>query len=408
MSIHSAAIHHQDRASARYLGQRIASVTGFWLSDVIRRRPVVGTLPDIPTRPEQLTCSWLTEALRKDVPGAEVIAFSCPQRHGGTTMRFSLCVQWNDKGQQAGLPTQMFVKTTDSWQQRLMLGLTGMLSGESTFYSRLRPELDIEAPNGYYGAYDERSCRSITVMEDVAATRGARFLTPVDASDRAGMEDVLGDLAAMHGRFWAGPELASNGLRDSFGLISWTDSLVNFRSRSHVGVKRANRVIPDEIAGRTDEIYDANLRTIEIDRVMASTLLHGDGHAGQRYRTNAGRTGLSDWQVIHRGHWAWDVAYTMITALSVEDRRAWERDLIAHYLERLAQAGGDAPDFDQAWLEYRRHCFQPYIAWVFTLGRAAYHPNWQPDEYCLAIIERAGQAIVDLDGFGALASAADR
>ena len=55
-----------------------------------------------------------------------------------------------------------------------------------------------------------------------------------------------------------------------------------------------------------------------------------------------------------------------------------------------------------AWLEYRQHAFYNYIAWVFTMGRAAYQPEYQPDEYSLAIIERAANAIVDLDSFSAL------
>lgn len=395
---------HQDRASRFYLLQRTAGVSAAWLTDVAHRYPQAEVPPVIPTRPEQLSNSWLTAALRGEHSEARVTDFTVPSIDRGTSTRFPLSVQWNAAGQEAALPTQLFVKTTDTWQQRLVLGLTGMVKGEAVFYSRFRPHVDIEAPQGYYGAHDEKSWRSIAIMEDIAATKGSRFLSPLEASDRAGMEDLLSDLAAMHGRFWVHPELATSGLRDSFNLISWSDSLVSLRPRSHVGVNRAAEKVPREIADRTDDIYDANFRTLELDRTMPSTLLHGDGHAGQRYQTAGGRCGLSDWQVIHRGHWAWDVAYTMNTALTVGDRRAWDRELLAFYLERLAKAGGDAPDFDDAWRDYRRHAFYPYIAWIFTIGRAAYHPNWQPDEYSRAIIERTGQAIVDHDAFGALAS----
>jgi hypothetical protein len=58
---------------------------------------------------------------------------------------------------------------------------------------------------------------------------------------------------------------------------------------------------------------------------------------------------LSDWQVVHRGHWAWDVAYTMNAALTVEDRRAWDRELLGYYLECLSDAGGPALSFEAAW-----------------------------------------------------------
>src|SRR5436309_6969395 len=84
---------------------------------------------------------------------------------------------------------------------------------EPLFYSRFRNNLDITAPRGYYGAYDDRAWRSIAIMENIASTRGAQFLSPLQPSDRGGMEDLLADLATMHGRFWAHPEIAVNGLR---------------------------------------------------------------------------------------------------------------------------------------------------------------------------------------------------
>jgi hypothetical protein len=75
---------------------------------------------------------------------------------------------------------------------------------------------------------------------------------------------------------------------------------------------------------------------------------------------------------------------------------------LASILDHLAAAGAQAPTFEVAWLEYRRHSFYGYIAWAFPIGRAFYHPKWQPDEYCLAILERSANAIVDLDAFAAL------
>jgi hypothetical protein len=395
---------HQDRASMWYLARRAGGVSKHWVRDAIRHGDM--DYPNsIPTDRRHLSNSWLSATLGANVPGARVLECESPVHHSGTATRIGLRLSWNQEGQDADLPTAVFVKTTNTWQQRMILGLTGMVKGESLFYSKFRPQVDIEAPQGYYGDYDDDSWRSIAIMEDVEFTKGARFLDPLETSDRAGMEDLLGDLATLHGHFWLRPELAAYGLRDSFNLISFSDSVVNLRRRSHVGVERAGSEVPTALVGRTDEVYDANFATLQLDRTGASTLLHGDGHAGQRYVTATGRSGLADWQVMHRGHWAWDVAYTMNTALSVDDRRAWDRDLLSFYLERLAAAGGPVMEFDTAWREYRRHAFYPYIAWIFTLGRAAYHPNWQPDEFSKAIIGRTAQAIVDHDSFNALDAA---
>lgn len=96
--------------------------------------------------------------------------------------------------------------------------------------------------------------------------------------------------------------------------------------------------------------------------------------------------GLTDWQATMAGGWAYDVAYLVGSACEPEDRRAWERELLEHYLRALAASGGAAPPFEEAWLRYRQMLFYPYSAWAFTIGRAWFQPRMQPDEIRLAII----------------------
>ena len=75
---------------------------------------------------------------------------------------------------------------------------------------------------------------------------------------------------------------------------------------------------------------------------------------------------------------------------------------LASSARRLTPPRGVAPSFDDAWLAYRQQCFWPFVAWVFTIGRAWYQPEMQPVDRCLAIIRRTGAAIADLDSFGAM------
>ncbi|MFC7642288.1 hypothetical protein ACFQX6_16035 [Streptosporangium lutulentum] len=103
-----------------------------------------------------------------------------------------------------------------------------------------------------------------------------------------------------------------------------------------------------------------------------------------------------------RGSWAYDVSYTIATGLAVEDRRAWERDLLAFYLERLDAAGGTAPDVEAAWLAYRRQMLWSYFGWLLSIGRSAIQPKFQPDSISLGILERASNALLDLDTLGAV------
>lgn len=396
------AVAEGDRASRGYLISHAASASLCYLGDVARRWPAARGLQDIPTSPRQLSTEWLTAALCGDIAGAKVTDFEVPLQHSGTSSRFAIHVGYNRIGEDAGLQPHLFAKTTRTYQQRIFLGLANVLAGESIFFTQLRPYLDIEAPQGYHGHYNERSFRSICLMEDVAKTKGATFAEPTDPISRTEIEDVLENLAVLHGQFWNSPQLHAAGLRDTYRIVNWTDSLAGFRARSHVGVKRAASVIPRQIVERTDEIFDGVLQSLFLDRGKPHTLLHGDPHGGQLYRTRDGRMGLCDWQALMRGRWVHDFAYTVHSSVAVEDRQNWDRHLLDFYLERLAKAGGEAPEFNDAWLEYRQHAFYTYIAWVFTIGRAAYQPKYQPDEYSLAIIERAANAIVDLDAFGAL------
>jgi hypothetical protein len=58
------------------------------------------------------------------------------------------------------------------------------------------------------------------------------------------------------------------------------------------------------------------------------------------------------------------------TACEPEERRARDKELLELYLGELADAGGKAPAFEDAWLRYRQGLFYPYSAWSFTIGRA--------------------------------------
>ena len=112
--------------------------------------------------------------------------------------------------------------------------------------------------------------------------------------------------------------------------------------------------------------------------------------------------GIADWQVGLTGSWAHDVAYLITTALEVEDRRRFERDLLDFYVECLAGAGGGTLPRQAAWTAYRQATFYPYFAWVYTIGRSRLQPSFQPDEISLTMIERIAAAVEDLNSLGAV------
>lgn len=355
---------------------------------------------DVPRDGSDLTLEWLTAVLCRDVPGAEVISWSNPSGSSGTSERMALKVQYNSVGADAGLPTDLYTKTTASLKQRIILGFADGLHGETRFFTDFRPSVNMEAAQGYWGNVDESSWRSIVVMEDLAATRGAKFIDATEPLSRSQVEDVLSNLAAMHGVWWNSPELKT--LRNPTEHIDNIEALISFKSRCKVGMKRAIDVIPSELQGQADRLAAGTRRSLEILTDAVPTLLHGDCHVGQTYITESGDMGLTDWQILMQGGWAYDFAYFVGSACEPEDRRAWERELLQFYLDELSTKGGDAPDFESAWLSYRQSMFYPYSAWAFTIGRAPYQPKMQKDDTCRSIIRRTATAIADLDSLGAV------
>ena len=390
------------RPPAGYLAGRLLAVSGASVVERARKWPPVSTIAEVPTNRHQLSRQWLTAALCAGHPGAIVEDFETYDVSSGTATRWGFRVSYNEAGQEAGLPTDCFAKTAQTLRQRLAHGFGGVQQAEETFYSTFRPRLDIEAPQGYFASHDPRSWRGIAIMEDLVATKGATFMKPPDPLSRHDIEVLLADMAVVHGRFWESEDLTAAGLRTFYEFLVTADSFISWRPRCRVGEQRALSVLPAALVGRWGDIFDAAVHVLESDESGPEALLHGDPHAGNIYRTAGGRPGFCDWQAVARGSWAHDVTYTIHTSLAVEDRRAWERDLLALYLDHLAAAGGKAPGFEEAWLEYRRHAFYGYIAWAFPIGRAFYHPKWQPDEYSRAILERAANAIIDLDAFAAV------
>ncbi|MCA1677520.1 MAG: hypothetical protein LC777_00515 [Actinobacteria bacterium] len=98
------------------------------------------------------------------------------------------------------------------------------------------------------------------------------------------------------------------------------------------------------------------------------------------------------------------MAYAFISGLTVEDRRAWERELLEYYLQRLRAAEVHAPGFDAAWLQYRQQTFHGLAFWLITIGAGQLQPDMQPVETSRANLSRMTAAVMDLDSFDALNS----
>ena len=356
---------------------------------------------DIPIHYESITPQWLTHILCPNLPDARVVAYRLDEKDDGTANRRRIFIEYNDAGQAAGLPSSVFCKASQDLLNRINLGVCGSVHSEVTFYNRIRPLIDLEMPIAYHAAYDPQSFNSIIVLKDIGdEVEFCRHWTDI-TFDRAVSQVKL--LAGFHSKFQENSELNGRTL----GLVTWPEYFADCAKNgveeySNKGFRTAEPVIPPRLFARYAEIWPATQKSVDIHVGMPATLVHGDCHLKQWYIRGESQMGLGDWQGCSFGHWARDYSYAMTTSLTIENRRAWERDLLEIYLAEMARLGAAVPSFDEAFLYYRQNLLSALCWWTVTLTPSPGMPAMQPEDTTLEFISRMAAAIDDLDALDAL------
>jgi aminoglycoside phosphotransferase (APT) family kinase protein len=362
-------------------------------------RPKARRRDDVPCSPAAITTEWLTAVLCDKVPGAMVTRVDVKPASAGTHERHRLIVTYNDAGQRAGLPTSMFTKSLPSVVTRMIGGFNGTARAEGRFYMQLRPQLEIEAPVGYHAASDPQSFAAILLLEDLVAKKQATFCNHKTYVSRAMAEDMIDLLAALHARFHGDSGFAAQyrwvAPYPRWFAIGAQKMDLEFYTRKAFDV--ASHVIPRSVLARRADVWPAAMRALAIHESAPHGLLHSDVHIGNWYQTGAGKMGLCDWQCVSRGHWSRDLSYAVTAALTPDDRRAWEKDLLSRYLERFTALTGDRSTFDQSFRNYRQQMVHALLMWTITLCHSPLLPNMQPVDTTLTMIERIATAMADLD-----------
>lgn len=361
-------------------------------------RPAARNQFDIPWSWEAITPEWMTATLCRDLARGKVLDVRPTMGSVGSSTRQGFDLVLNDAARAAGIPAKVFTKSTPILMQRLLLGLSNCLFGEAGFYRDFRPLIEMEAPLGYWACVAPRSMRSMIVMEDVVATRQASFNMDGHAVGQPEMASLLSSLARLHARFWQDRSLGSHDwLRDTPTYLGDNDRFLRMAHWAGLGMAAAPELIPDDVQGRIGDIWEGVRRRNAAEATQGNfTLLHGDAHIAQTYRTGGGAMGFCDWQVMLRGPWAWDVSYILSTGLEVADRRNWEEALLRGYLGELATAGGPDLDWTEAWEAYRAHVPYAFLAWAFTIGHNSVVQAVQPETTTRRLVERTAAAMADL------------
>ena len=358
---------------------------------------------DVPSSVAVLTPEWWTAVMCAGHAGAKVLGFDSMSESAGTHQRHRFLLRYNEAGHIARLPMSVFTKTLPNVLTRMIGGYNGTARAEGRFYRDIRAGLNIEAPEGYHTAFDRHTLAGINVLEDISTTRGARFCDASSYVSREMAESMVDLLAQLHAHAYGSARLDQDW-RWLANFADWFEigaRKMDTERYTRQAMRRMAGRVPARLLQRVNEIWPATVAASAIHRQGPRGLLHSDVHIGNWYRHGKGQMGLFDWQCVAQGHWSRDVAYALAAALTIEERRAWERALLARYLETLSNTAGVYIDTDSAWKHYRAQMLHALWMWTITRCHSRWLPAMQPAATSMEMIERIATAVDDLDSLNA-------
>ena len=231
---------------------------------------------------------------------------------------------------------------------------------EGLFYLDLAPHTSMRTPKCANVLLNRVENSGILVMNDLVA-EGARFCSALEPFDANRASQSLEQLARLH----VVKQLAHG--------TDWLPCRIDhIAARPVYPVELINQLLADPrgvpLDRRTRDaglLYAAMRALAQRNAQRPQALLHGDVHAGNLYWTQDG-PGFTDWQLVSRGDWAFDVAYHIAAVLPVEIAEREERRLLDHYLDTVRSLGGQAPDRESAWADYRMAPPYGFYHWAIT------------------------------------------
>ena len=344
----------------------------------------LGEVVGVPeTLAELLSPGWLTAALGRRYPGVRVtdVTRGPVMTWISTNALFRIdCAGGLPPGLPADLCGKGYFFDTGNWDYRA--------AGESEayFYRDLAATVGIRTLPSVYADVDPDSRHGVVITADIAAA-GATFVNPLHAHTPAQVAQSLEQYAALHARTWK-----ASGV----GNREWLAPRIALTQGVRTVAQIQDQFDGPVGAGVPEEARDAEALVAAYGALPAITeadpswcLLHGDAHIGNLFTDRDDRLALLDWQLVQRGPWYVDIGYHIASSLDVDDRRSSERDLLEHYLDRLASQGGVAPTWDEVWPSYACGIVYGLFLWSIT-------QKVKP-EITTVLLGRLGAAALDHD-----------
>jgi len=351
----------------------------------------------LPIHLEEISCDWLTAALRTKNPGVTVRAFEILDVVRSTCTKIRLKLDLDDAARRAGIPERVILKGGFEAHAR---ELAQMHRREVRGYRDVFPVLELPTPACHFADYDAERKQGIIIMDDLVP-RGVTFCNALRPQTYEQVARRLAVLARFHAQSWDSPELAPGGrwgdLDDFFEVMRafFERNVSPAAWHRFIGLPRG-AAVSVRFHDR-DWMADAWERLSAFSRRLPHCVLHGDVHLGNLYIEPDGTPGFLD-TLASRGPGMLEVSYHVSASVDVADRARWEAALVQHYLDELTRNGVDAPPLDEAMRQYGILLLYGYFIWITT------ESHYQPESVNTANAARVSTAMLDRDTLGLLES----
>ena len=349
----------------------------------------------VPGSVEQLTTDYLSGALAAVSGGDSVVAITHEPVGVGIGLvgeLFRLTLDWAGDTDLETVVAKMAAPTEDG---RFVPMVLGMYEKEVAFYQTLGAESGLPTPAHYFSDFNPENHEFVLLIEDMT---GSRTIDQIEGCDMDTAMLAVERLAAFHSRWWDSADL------DNYEWLWPSDDerfapLVagSFQQNWAPAVELMGQHVDAKLQSLGDVFHEKYGAICAALSAGPTTFCHGD-YRVENFFLQAGTDRpftVCDWQLVARSRGPRDLAY-FGQSLTIENRRAHEKEMVQRYVEVLAAGGVDGYDFNTAWHDYRvatLYCLPyPVIA-----GAGLDNHDERSLALPTAMMERCAAAIDDLD-----------
>lgn len=350
----------------------------------------------IPANAQELTTTWLTDALKSSdtIRNSRVASFEISDVGDGqgiTAEMRRIHLQYDID--EMGAPESLIAKfpSPGKKERDTYFNFTYHYPKEMLFYQRIAPKVPITVPRCYYGDMNIDKESFALLIEDLAPARSCDTAAGCNLhTARLAMHEI----ARLHAQWWNSPEL-----KEMTWLPQWGDNQFNTIGESvEVGwepfVEKMKGTVPDgilalraKLARQTSDLMRENARP-------PCTLTHFDYMPDNLFIGSAGELIVIDWQLTTIGKGAFDIACLLGGGVDAALRTDQGGSLLDDYYRSLLDGGVNGYSRTQCDDDYRLsllHLFTRFVVVVGAFGVSAE----QEKRFCQAIAPRIISALLD-------------